>query len=176
MTDAAPFITFRVSVDAAASPQAIYDLLADPRTHLEWAGKEAPKKNFRLLSMDAPPGPLTVGDTFSSTGANVTGTFHDTSTVVAADRGARFGFDTESTVVRKHVQAWHARFAHRYTLEATPQGTMITYTAEVRPQNYVPWWLRPGMRSMTRRQVPRMMRTHLENLATMATSAQTSGR
>lgn len=176
MTDTSPLITFHASVRTSASPEAVYDVIADPRAALEWGGREAPKKTFRLLTIDAPPGPLSVGDAFSSTGANVTGTFHDHSTVVQADPGVRFGFDTESTLMRKRVQTWNARFTHRYEIEPSADGAVITYTAEVRPQNYVPWWLRPGFRSMTRRQVPRMMEKHLQNLADMAAAARASGR
>jgi Polyketide cyclase / dehydrase and lipid transport len=175
MTEVTPIVTFHASVRSAASPEAIYDVLADPRAALEWGGREAPKKSFRLLTMDAPAGPLVVGDTFSSTGANINGEFHDTSTVVEAEPGARFGFDTESTLIRKHVKTWHVRFTHRYSLVSTPEGTEIDYTSEVRPTNYIPWWLRPGMRSMTRKQVPRMMRKHLANLAAMATVAAARG-
>jgi hypothetical protein len=96
MTDTQPIITFHASVHSTASPDAIYDVLADPRAALEWGGRQAPKKDFRLLSMDAPPGPLTVGDMFSSTGANINGEFHDTSTVVEAEPGARASGSTPS--------------------------------------------------------------------------------
>ena len=178
MSEDTPIVTFRATAEAAASPEAVYGVLADPRAALEWGGREAPKKSFRLLTMDAPVGPLLVGNEFSSTGANITGTFHDRSTVVEAEPGARFGFDTESTLVRKYAKTWHVRFAHRYVIASTPDGTEISYTCEVRPQNYVPWWLRPGMRSMTRRQVPGMMQKHLQNMANMAMTgaARGSGR
>ena len=176
MSEQEPIATFHVSVHSTATPEAIYGVLADPRTALEWGGRQAPKKDFRLLTMDAPPGPLTVGDTFSSTGANINGEFHDRSTVVEAEPGACFGFDTESTLVRKHVSTWHVRFTHRYTLTSTPDGTEISYRSEVRPENYVPWWLRPGVRSMTGRMVARMMRKHLENLASLSGNGAVQSR
>ena len=47
---------------------------------------------------------------------------------------------------------------------------MISYTCEVRPQNYIPYWLTPLMRPMTRKMVPRSMTRHLRNLARMAES------
>jgi hypothetical protein len=175
MSEAPPIVTFHSSVRSPSSPGTVYDLLANPRTHLVWGGQEAPRKNFRLLTMDAPAGPLSVGDSFSSTGENGNGTFRDRSIVVEADRDSRFGFDTESTLVRKHAKTWHVRFAHRYALVSTPDGTEISYTCQVRPQNYVPWWLRPGVRSMTGRMVPRMMQKHLENLANMATTGAAHG-
>jgi hypothetical protein len=168
MSQPAPILTFRVSVPSKASPEAVYDVLSDLRTHLDWAGERAPDKNFRLLTMDAPSSPVTVGDRFSSSGANVNGTFHDRSTVVHAERGTRFDFDTESTLERKHGKTWHARFGHRYALERSGAGAVVSYTCEVRPQNYVPYWLQPGMRAATRVMVQRAMRKNLANLAQMA--------
>ena len=143
MSEAAPILTFRASVPSTASPEAVYDVLSDLRTHLDWAGEQAPDKAFRLLTMDAPSRPVTVGDRFSSSGANVNGTFHDGSTVVQAERGARFGFDTESTLERSHGRPWQARFGHRYVLERS--GGPVT-----------------------RVMVQRAMRRNLANLAAMA--------
>jgi hypothetical protein len=168
MSQTPPILTFRVSVPSEASPEAIYDLLSDLRTHLDWAGERAPDKHFRLLTMDAPSRSATVGDQFSSSGANVNGTFHDRSTVVQAERGARFGFDTESTLERRHGKTLHARFRHRYALGRSSDGAIVSYTCEVRPQNYVPYWLRRGMRPVTRVMVQRAMRKNLGNLAAMA--------
>jgi hypothetical protein len=170
MSQTPPILTFRVSVLSTASPEAVYDVLSDLRTHLDWAGEQAPDKAFRLLTMDAPSRPVTVGDRFSSSGANVNGTFHDRSTVVQAERGARFGFDNESTLERKHGRTWQARFGHRYALGRSGDGAVISYACEVRPQNYVPYWLRPGMRPVTRVMVQRAMRRNLANLAEMAES------
>src|SRR6266849_4946499 len=39
-----------------AKPEAVYDLLADLRTHTEWGGARQ-SREFRLISLDAPPGP-----------------------------------------------------------------------------------------------------------------------
>jgi hypothetical protein len=166
-----PILTFRVSVSTKASPEAVYQVLADLQKHIVWAGEQAPKKTFRLLDIDAPARPATVGDGFSSTGANSNGTFHDRSTVVQAEPGARFGFDTDSTLDRKHGKPLHARFEHRYTIEPSTGGAVVRYTCQVWPQNYVPYWLRPGMRWMTRRMVEHMMRRNMERLAAMAESA-----
>ena len=172
MSQAAPILTFRVSVVSTASPEAVYDVLSDLRTHLEWAGARSPDKGFRLLTMDAPSRPATVGDRFSSSGANGNGDFHDRSTVVQAERGTRFGFDTEATLERRHGATWQARFAHRYALGRSGDGAVVAYTCEVRPQNYVPYWLKPGVRPVTRALVQHLMRRNLENLAEMAESAR----
>ena len=171
MSEAAPIVTFQVSVPSKASPEAVYDLLSDLRSHLVWAGERAPDKSFRLLDMDAPARPAMGGDRFSSSGANVNGTFHDYSTVVQAQRGACFGFDTDSTLERRHGRTWHGRFGHRYALGRSTDGTVISYSCEVRPQNYVPYWLQPGIRAMTRAMVQRAMRRNLANLAEMAARA-----
>lgn len=163
-----PRLRFRVSVPTTATPEAVYDVLADLRTHLVWAGEQAAAPSFRLLTMDAPDRPAEVGDTFGSTGsadAKARQQFHDRSTVVVAERPRRFGFDTEATLHRKRAKAWTARFATRYEIEPTSTGAVVTQTSEVRPQNYVPYWLRTGMRWMTRRMVERSMRRNLTNLA-----------
>ncbi len=165
-----PVVTFRASAESTASPAAIYDVLADLRTHLVWAGAEASKKKFRLLSIDASSTRTTVGDRFTSTGANMIGTFHDRSVVVEATPDSTFGFDTESVLERKHVKDMEAHFTHRYRIEpaATAGSSVITYVCEAFPRNYVPWWLRPGTRSMTRFSVQRFMAAHLRNLSHMA--------
>jgi len=176
MTDPAPTVTFRASMSSAAPPDAVYDVLSDPTTALTWAGERSPRKGFRLLTMDAAPRPAAVGDRFSSTGANINGTFHDASVVVEAARGERFGFDTESTLDRKHGRELHQRFAHRYELRPADGGTLISYSCETRPQNYVPYWLKPGIRGPMRMNVEHMIRLNLRNMASMAETAATEDR
>jgi hypothetical protein len=120
--------------------------------------------------MEAPAGSLEVGDRFSSTGDNGNGIFHDSSVVVEAEPGERFGFDTDSTLDRKHGEAFHSTFTHRYTIEPNGDGSTLSYVGEVRPQNYVPWWLRRGFRVMSRLYVERLMPKHLTNLSNLAAS------
>ncbi len=50
-----------------ASPAAVYDVLADLSTHLEWAGKRQ-YPGFRLLSVHG-TGPLETGTGFTSVGS-----------------------------------------------------------------------------------------------------------
>ena len=169
MNQTPPIITFRASVPSTASPDAIYAVLADLGTHLVWAGERSPDQNFRLLTLDAPSAPATVGDRFSSTGANILSmTFHDSSVVVEAERGTSFGFDTESKLARKHRATWLARFANRYMIAPTGDGATLAYTCEVRPLNYVPWWLNPVLRPMTHVMVQRSVRKNMKNLVAMA--------
>ena len=53
-----PVIRFEASCRAPA--EAVYDLLADLQSHLEWAG-ERQLETTRLLTMEAPQAPATVG-------------------------------------------------------------------------------------------------------------------
>ena len=172
MSQAPPIVTFRVSVMSKASPEAIYEVLSDPSTHLVWAGERARKKNFRLLTMEAPSRSATVGERFSSVGENGNGRFHDESTVVEAERATRFGFDTDSTLERKHGKAWRSLFATRYAIEPVDGGAVISFISEVRPQNYVPYWLKPGIRSLVRVGTQKLVRRNMENLANMAEAHQ----
>lgn len=170
-----PIITFRATVRSAAAPPAVYALLANPATHLDWAGDQAPDKGFRLLTLDTADAPAGVGTTFVSTGANGKSgamTFHDTSTVTEASPPTVFAFATDAELVRKHRPAWHARFVHRYALEPEGAGTAVTYTCQVYPLNYRPFWLHPLFRPATGVMVPRMIRKNMENLARMAENAQ----
>lgn len=172
MNRAAPTITFRARAVAAASPEAVYRVLADLRTHLSWAGEQAPQKSFRLLSLEAPPKEATVGDRFSSTGSNILSMrFADRSVVVEAALGQRFGFDTDSRLERKHRPTLESTFRHRYQLAPGPHGTMISYRCEVWPQNYTPWWLRADQRLLTKLIVERSIRRNMANLARLAVAA-----
>ncbi|HEU5001520.1 MAG TPA: SRPBCC family protein [Actinomycetota bacterium] len=172
MSEQKPILTFHVAVPTTASPAGVYDLLADVNAHKVWAGEQAKHKAFKLLSLDAPRGQAVVGDRFSSSGASsAAASFVDTSVVVEAEPGHRFGFDTQSRLDRARRPTWHVRFSHRYALAASGTGTVIDYTCEVRPQNYKPYWLQPGMRLMTPFMVQRMIRSNLKNLARLAEAA-----
>ena len=172
MSEAAPILTFRASVPSTASPRGgLRRALGPP--HASRMGRGA------LTRQELPPAdhgcPVEAGDRgrpVSSNGANGNGTFHDRSTVVQAERVTRFGFDTEATLERRHGATWHARFGHRYALGRSGDGTVVSYTCEVRPQNFVPYWLKPGIRPVTRVIVQRLMRRNLANLVEMAESAR----
>jgi hypothetical protein len=173
-----PTITFHATLSSKASAGAVYAVLSDPNTHLVWAGEQAPMKGFRLLTMESPSGPATVGTQFTSTGAgskNGSMTFHDQSVVVHAEPGRRFGFDTEARLERAHVKTWFCHFEHRYTIEPASDGSIIAYTCEVYPKNYKPWWLKPLMRPMTRMMVNRTHTKHMRNLSRIAEQVQAGG-
>jgi hypothetical protein len=103
-------------------------MLADLRSHLRWGGEEQ-SGDFRLLSMDAPDGPATVGTVFATTGTIPMSArrWQDRSTVTAAFRPSTFEFVTEAEVGSGR-KAMLARYRHRYELAPTGAGCTVTYT------------------------------------------------
>lgn len=176
-----PTVIFTASVHADAPPEVTFAVLADPRTHLEWSGAQAPNASFKLLTLDAPAGGVRTGTSFTSTGANGMGmTFHDDSVITELTPPAVFAFRTQSQLTRRHRPTWRARFEHRYEVSADAGGSRVDYRAEVYPLNYRPFWLHPLLRPMTRLLVPRMMVRNMHQLAQAAhrateSTAQASG-
>lgn len=170
-----PTIVFTASVHASAPPEVTFGVLADPRTHVEWSGAQAPNPNFRLLTLEAQPGAVRAGTSFTSTGANGSGmTFHDRSEITEVTAPAIFAFRTQALLTRKHRPTWRARFEHRYEVSPDGDGSRVDYRAEVYPLNYRPYWLHPLMRPMTRVLVPRMMARNMRQLAAAAQQAATA--
>ena len=89
----------RLSRTCAAPPEVVYDMLADLHSHLGWGGARQ-GRDYRLLSLEAPDGPATVGTVFATTGAIPMSRkrWEDISTVTLATRPSRFGFVTEGRV------------------------------------------------------------------------------
>jgi len=160
-------ITFGANATTRADRQTVLDALRDLAAPLEWAGTRSPQKTFRLLSLDAPATPASVGTRFSSTGANMNGTFHDTSVVTVAD-AETFEFHTASRLDRRHGAELLVHFVHRYDVEPDGAGSRIVYSCRAHNGNYVPYWLKPGMRAMTRRMIDRSMTKQLHLLAELA--------
>ena len=168
---AKPTITFKVSVASGAAPEQVYAVLADPSTHAQWAGTDAPDKGFAIIELDAPKGLATKGTTFTSRGANGKSgkmIFHDRNEVTEAIAPHRFAFETQARLVRPHRPAWEATFVHRYDVVKDGAGTRVDYVCQVFPQNYRPWWLHPLMRPATRTMVPRFIKKNMSNLARTA--------
>ena len=170
MSDGTPIITFRASVRSAASPEAIYDLLSDPRT--TWSGAGARRR--RRTSGCSRWTPRQV----PGRGRRVLlhRCEHQRNVPRPVDgRGGRAGraFRVRHRV-DAHPQARQdvARAVHppvRAREHAGGDGDLVHVrgvAAELRPLVAA-----TGIRSMTRRQVPRMMQKHLENLANMAMAA-----
>ena len=120
--------TARLSRTCAAPPAAVYDLLADLRSHVQWGGAEQ-SSDFRLLSLQAPDGPAEVGTHFSSTGTIPMSRkqWEDSSIVTVAVRPSTFEFVTEGRV-GIGSSAMHARYVHRYEIAPTKGGSLVTYT------------------------------------------------
>jgi len=166
-----PIVTFHASATSTASPEDIYEILADLSTHIEWAGKQAARKDFKLLTLDAPKGRAAVGTTWASTGANSKNgsmTFHDRSVVTEAAVPNRFAFVTDAHLERKNRKTWDVRFVHRYEVQPEGAGSRIMYEARVYPVNYRPYWLHPLMRPVSKKMVSIFAGKHMANLARMA--------
>lgn len=151
-----------------ASPEVVYDTIADLRAHLEWSGERASSDTFKLLALEAPEGTATVGTAFSSSGAADNGTFHDRSVVTEASRPTRFTIETDSRLDRERGEPWEAHFSHRYDIEPDGDGSRIEYTETVERANYTPYWLHPLVRPVFRPLVNRADRKQLRNLARLA--------
>ncbi len=161
-------------VRSGAAPEAVFDVVTDLQAHLEWSGDRASDDTFKLLSIAGSNGPAIVGTTFTSTGANYNGTFHDRSVVTEAVRPNRFTLETDARLDRKHGKPWEALFEHRYDFQPDGAGTRITYTETVQRANYVPYWLKRWVRPIFTPIVNRADRKQLGNLARLA--EERSGR
>ena len=115
------------SVTSTASPEAVYDVIADLRNHLMWSGERAEDDGFKMLTLDAPQGPATVGTTFTSSGSAGKDTFHDRSVVTQAMRPSVFVIETDARLERKNAETWEAHFSHRYDVEPNGDGSRIVY-------------------------------------------------
>jgi hypothetical protein len=171
---AKPIVTFRVSVSSKATPDQVYAVLADPSTHAQWAGTDAPDQAFAIIDMDSPPGRAKAGTTFTSRGANGKMIFHDRNVVTEAIAPHRFAFDTQSHLVRRRKTAWQAKFVHRYDIVKDGTGSRVDYTCQVFPLNYRPFWLHPAIRPATKVMVPRFIAKNMNNLARLAESVPAS--
>jgi hypothetical protein len=156
---------------STASAAAVYDLLADVRSHLEWGGAMQ-KKNYRLLTIDAPEGPASVGIEFSSTGADAMGEFADSSVVTEATRPNLFEFVTEARLATKKGKIVEWTTVHRYELEPRVDGCRIAYTLRTVRISELPGALAmfkvPGLRSLLLRIGGSNARRGLRNLARLA--------
>jgi hypothetical protein len=159
--------------EASEAPaDVVYDLLADIRTHLEWAGARQPKENFRLLTIEAPEGPASVGTEFSSTGADPMGRFADSSVVTEASRPSLFEFVTEARLSTKKDKVIGWTNIHRYEIALCADGCRISYTLRTVRISELPGELAmfkvPGLRSLGLRLSASFARRGLRNLARLA--------
>ena len=150
-----------------AKPESVYDLLADLRTHTEWAGARQ-SREFRLTSLDAPPGPATVGTSFSSTGTIPMSRRHwsDRSTVTVADRPERFEFTTQA--MAGEGKAMTAVYTHSYEISPVGGGSRVTYRMRQLSITNPILRLGPAMGWMTWLMMPMFAGRGLRNLLALA--------
>ena len=136
-----------------ARPEEVYDVLADLRTHLEWAGKRQ-FKGFRLLSLDASAGPVMVGTEFTSTGTIPMHRtrFDNRNTVTKADRPRVFEITTESTIPWRRRASGQGSFINRFEISPDGDGSRVTYRSKQLRFRNPAWGLRyPLVREITYR-------------------------
>jgi hypothetical protein len=121
-------MSMHLTRSCSAPPDVVYDFLADLGTHITWAGRQQ-TSDFRLLAIEAPPGPASVGTTFTSTGTIPMSSrrWHDRSHVTAAERPNTFEFVTTATA-RGPKRSMEATYRHRYEIAVTPGGSKVSYS------------------------------------------------
>jgi polyketide cyclase/dehydrase/lipid transport protein len=150
-----------------ATPEAVYDLLADLRTHIEWGGTRQ-SRSFRLVSFDAPSGPAAVGASFSSTGTIPMSRRHwsDRSTVTVADRPQKFELKTQAMAGKGDPMT--AVYTHTYEISPAAGGSRVTYTMmQLSIKNPI-LRLGPAMSRMTWLMMPMFAGRGLRNLIALA--------
>jgi hypothetical protein len=116
--------------DCRASCEAVYDLLADLKSHLEWGGRRHPRTSQRMISIEAPDGPATVGVEFQSTGATSGRPWHDRSKIIVALRPSVFEFATEGRQENPENGPIEAAWVHRYEIKPREKGCTVSYRGE----------------------------------------------
>lgn len=130
-----------IETTSKGSPDRVFDILAEPRTHLEWGGRRL--KGERLVALDAPVGPASVGTSWTSVGATSFGEFHDRSVVTAIERPRLFEFRTDSEHRFRNGRVARATHIHRYEVELVDGGARIVHR-QLTPggTTNLPWWLK----------------------------------
>ncbi len=165
-------LVVQVETTSVAPAEIVYDLLADVRSHLEWGGRRQAKKTYRLLSIEAPEGPASVGTEFSSSGADAMGRFADSSVVTEAERPSRFEFVTEARLSTKKGAVVEWTLVHRYEIASEGEGCRVSYTARTVRISELPGALRMfnirGLRPLLMKVASSNVRRGFRNLVRMA--------
>jgi hypothetical protein len=161
----------RVEANSMASADAVYAVLADLTTHTIWAGERQAKKT-RLLTIDSPARPATVGTEFRSTGVDPMGTFEDSSVVTEASPGRAFEFVTEARLTTKKGKTSHWTNVQRYELTPIPEGTRIAWTGRITRIDELPGMVAlfnvPVLRELGVKMSAKVSRRTVRNLAKYA--------
>ncbi len=121
----------RVSGRCQAPPEAVYDRVADLRTHPEWNRPERPGAKG-MLSMDAPDGPARVDEEFRSTGLEMEGTWRDQSVVTQAERPRLLEYVTTGRAVAKSGRQSAALTAvYRYEMKPAGSGSSVSLSVHI---------------------------------------------
>jgi hypothetical protein len=154
-----------------ASAEQVYDVLADLRSHRIWAG-DRQKKSGRLLSIEAPEGPASVGTEFTTTGSDPMGRFADRSVMTEATRPGEFEFVTEARLETKKGEVSEWTNVHRYELTPTEQGCRVAYTLRVTRISALPGMLKlfnaPVLSGLARKAAAGVGRRGVENLVALS--------
>lgn len=164
-------LVVHVEATSGASAEHVYAVLADLSTHTVWAGERQGTKT-RLLTIDAPAGPATVGTEFSSTGSDPMGSFADRSVVTEAKPGRTFEFVTEARFSKRKGATSDWTNVERYELEPLADGCRIVCTGRVARMSSLPGTLKvfnvPGLRGLALKASARVSRRTVRNLARYA--------
>ena len=163
-----PVLRFEGTSQAPA--EAVYDLLADLHSHLEWAGRRQ-LETTRLLTMDAPQGPARVGTEFFTTGSDgKVARWSDRSVVTEATPAEVFEFVTEGRREGKPgSRPWLATAVHRYTIAPDPGGSRVVYTEDLTRLEGAPWiFTAPGISRLVFRISAKYMRRGFDALLSLA--------
>lgn len=163
-------LTLWVEHRTSASPEAVYDVLSDLRTHAIWGGVSA-KRKTGLLSIEAPAGEAFVGTEFESTGGDPGGRFSDRSVVTQAVRPSVFEFVTEAALTTKKGAVADWTNVHHYELRPDGDGCVISYTVRIARISALPGMLRvltlPVLSRIANHEATKVVRRGVESLARM---------
>jgi hypothetical protein len=161
----------RVKVPSTSSAQAVYDVLADLRSHLTWGG-ERQKRTTRLLTVEAPDAQASIGTEFATTGVDPMGRFTDRSVVTEATRPSVFEFVTQAHLETKKGKVADWTNVHRYDLAPTTEGCRIAYTIRITRISALPGMLAlfnvPALAGLVRKASEGLARRGVRNLARLA--------
>jgi uncharacterized protein YndB with AHSA1/START domain len=163
-------IAFRKRMKVDAPPEAIYELLADVRSHLEWGGNRG-KKNFRLTGVEVGETPAREGTEWTSTGIAPDGTFRDRSIVIEASHPSVFEFHTDAHVSFKKGGEGDWKIVNRYEVRPEGAGSLVTYTQRVTHATVLgpmKMLLNPILAGVGRMMVGGLVKPAMQNLASMA--------
>jgi hypothetical protein len=154
-----------------ATPEQVYDVLADLRTHLEWAGNRQ-FRSFRLLSLNGPSGAAEVGTRFTSIGRIPMNKarFDNQNEVTKADRPKAFEITTESTIAWPKRPAAAGTFVNAFEVSPDGAGSRVVYRSAQLRFLEPPWGVRyPLLRNITYNiWIPIWSRRGFRNLLRMA--------